>query len=198
LFGYVGEGGTVRDLSVSANFVINFGSNVNYTGIIAGYSRGYISNCSTFGGIIAVLQNINQNYAISYVGAVCGVNAGRSGYGIVDSKNNATIYIAISDEENVISAQITNLSIYAGLIAGANLNSAQVTRCVNDAENFDINSGAKDCTLIVINSISEGCNAYVGEIYGYKVNSTNYENLSTKLNNDKIYTYSNNIIYNKD
>lgn len=165
LFGFVGEGGIVKNLNVSANFVINYGSNTNYTGIIAGYNRGYISNCNVYGGIVAVLQNVNSEYALTYVGGIVGLNTGRVGYGIVDSNNYATIYVTIKDEELSQATTVKNVTIYAGLISGANIGGASITRSTNLAKSLALNGGAKDYVLIVKNG-STNCHTYANEICG--------------------------------
>lgn len=165
VFGFVGEGGIVKNLNVSANFVINYGANTNYTGIIAGYNRGYISNCNVYGGIIGVLQNVNAEYALTYVGGIAGLNSGRVGYGIVDSNNYATIYVTIQDEEISKGAIVKNVTIYAGLISGANIGGASITRSTNLAKSLALNGGAKDYVLIVKNGLTN-CNTYANEICG--------------------------------
>ena len=49
--------------------------------------------------MICVLQNINSNVALSYIGGVSGVNAGSGGNGIIDCENHTTIYITVKDDE---------------------------------------------------------------------------------------------------
>lgn len=181
LFGNVLEGATIKDLNVVANFVINYGSNINYTGIIAGYNKGYISRCNVYGGMICVLENIKTEYALSYVGGIVGLNAGRVGYGIVDSTNYATMYVTIQDEENSNNTNLQNVTIYSGLVVGCNLGNASITRCKNLSKTLNLNSGAKDYSLIVINGENESCKTYANEICGFGY--TGVQNNSVVYNN---------------
>ncbi|MGN1223415.1 MAG: hypothetical protein ACI4T1_04800 [Christensenellales bacterium] len=206
LFGTIGKNARVTDLNVVANFIINYGSNIQYTGIIAGVNNGYIGNCNVYGGIVAILQYIvaptsSQSglaNATSYIGGIAGANMGQ-GDAIVASTNNAIMYIAVFDVENPSEEVINDnqkVDIFAGYIVGANANTAIVNRCVNKrTKNLLINQGAKGdngsesdkiYTLIVLNKTSDDCVNHVGYIAGYcDASATVYE---TESEYDTIYS----------
>lgn len=175
LFGVLDNNAYVSNLNIVANFVINYGSNVNYTGIIAGVNNGLITNCNVYGGIVGYLQNVNNN-ALSYVGGISGMNAGKSNTGIANCNNYSIIYVSVLSE-NETTKVLENTTIYAGFIAGANTNNAVINNCNNKAiSNIDLNSGAGEYTLIVINSDNENsknCKNYIGNMCGYSQNINN-------------------------
>lgn len=177
LFAQIGANANVSNLNIVANFVINYGSNVNYTGTVAGINRGIISNCNVYGGIVGYLQNIANSNALSYVGGVVGLNAGGIQTGVVNCFNHSIIYVTIFDEEE-INIEYNNINIYAGYIAGASINKAVINKCENKSlKNISLNSGAGNFTLIVMNTIKgENNNNYVGNIAGYMEGATNDNN----------------------
>ena len=126
LFGVIGANGLVTNVNIVANFVINYGSNVNYTGAIAGINNGLISNSNVYGGIVGMLKNVNNN-ALTYVGGIAGMNSGYANTGIANCNNYSIIYISVlEDGEN--SKVLENINIYAGFITGANANGAIINR----------------------------------------------------------------------
>lgn len=188
LFGYLSNNAKVQNLNVGANFVINYvqpvgnSAIVTSSGIIAGYNEGYIANCNTYGGMICTLKNNTSTLSLSYIGGICGINAGQINgtSGLYNCKNNATIYISVNDFENSeTSNQNQTTSFYAGFITGANLNEAIINKCENQAKkSLDLNKGAqldgKNYTLIVINDYKNAnCKNFVGTLSGFISNLDN-------------------------
>ena len=120
LFGYVGTGGTVKDLTVSGSVSGN-----NYVGGIAGQNGGRITDCAFSG---------NVNVSDSYVGGVVGLNSGSvtncynigdvsgiiSAGGVV-GQNSSTV-------ENCYNIGKVRGYIYVGGVVGQNINGS-ITNC---------------------------------------------------------------------
>lgn len=68
LFGAVGEGGTVTNLTVEGSITVNSGSNVRAGGVVAS-NDGDVSNCTSE---VAITVEAN----IAYIGGIIGSNAG--------------------------------------------------------------------------------------------------------------------------
>lgn len=179
LFGYVGANAQIMNLNISANFIINYSNSVNTTGIVCAINEGYIANCNTYGGIVCVAKNITTKVALNYVGGICGQNIGLSGTGLLNCENNALIYFALTDVENLAQSNVKLSTVYAGFICGANLNEAIINKCQNKANNnIDLNMSTGDKTLIVMNIVQNGTSVEnVGQIAGFiGENSTVYGN----------------------
>lgn len=196
LFGYVDTMSVVRNLNVVADFEICYGTKIQYTGVIAGYNKGYIKNCKVYGGISAKIENIEsanaQSTNTSFVGLIAGVNDGNRG--IEECETYATVVIKAIKSENLID--VSNIKIYAGLIVGVNQETATVNKCfVRNRSNGLLNAGMKyynnetlnDYFLVVQNIAGEGCENQVGKICGY--------NVGTIFNNDEDLTNIYNFIY---
>lgn len=167
LFGNNSASGNIINTNVVANMIIKCGRNVNRVGGIVANNKGYVSNCNVYGGIICILQNINNNFAEIYVGGIGGVNAGESaGKGIVYSTNYARIYVTSKDLEYSTGTNI-DVSMYVGGIVGLNTNKAVINVCENKTDNT--------CELNALYSIIAkniyGTSNYLGDIYGFS-NST--------------------------
>ena len=82
---------------------------------------------------------------------------------------------------------LENITIYAGFIAGANTNNAKINQCNNKAvSDIDLNSGAGEYTLIVINSDdinSKNCKNYIGNMCGYSQTINNVTEGESKSGN---------------
>ena len=149
------------------------------------------------------MQNIANSNALCYVGGIAGVNSGSSNARILNCNNYALISVTVLDEENESDyVNFENINIYAGFIAGSNLNKAVINRCKNyKVTNYDLNGGTKSYTLIVKNFESENeqsFNNYVGHTVGYfDSTSTVYEIVydDSVNKNDLIYTKAKNSIY---
>lgn len=201
LFGYVSSNSKIQNLNVVANFVINYvqslsSSSVTSTGIIAGYNEGYIANCNTYGGMICTLKNNSSKVSLSYIGGICGINGGKNygENGLFNCKNYATIYITTNDVELATKNPLENVNIYAGFIAGANLNEAIINKCENQAlYNLNINKGAseqngKNYTLIVVNDATNStCKNFVNTLAGFVWETENVYGDNSACN-DKIYS----------
>ena len=111
LFGYIGAGGVVKDLTVSSLEVRVDKEDRDYTacyvGAIAGYNDGTIVGCANRG--VAVYGNVNY----AYVGGIVGENAGS----IQNCYNLGRVYTT------------SNNSNYLGGIAGENASSGTIRNC---------------------------------------------------------------------
>lgn len=167
LFGNNSANGNIINTNVVANMIIKCGRNVNRVGGIVANNKGYISNCNVYGGIICILQNINNNFAEIYVGGIGGVNAGESASkGIVYSTNYARIYVTSNDLEYSTGTNI-DVSMYVGGIVGLNTNKAVINVCENKTDNTcELNA-----PYSIIAKNIYGTSNYLGDIYGFS-NST--------------------------
>lgn len=191
LFGYVASSSVIRNLNIVADFEINFGSKAQYVGVVAGYNKGYISNCKVFGGISAKIANTTneQSGNVSYIGSIAGINAGDQNSGNVNCENYAFITAKVEEGSNV-----ENIKIFAGLIAGANINEAVINKCkvankgislLNPGMKYLDGENIKDYYLVVQNVANPGCESSVGAICGYKAStSTVYDDIA-----DPTYIY---------
>ena len=105
LFGAVGEGGTVTNLTVEGSITVNSGSNVRAGGVVAS-NDGDVSNCTNRVTIAASSDDI------AYVGGVIGANAG--------NVSNCTHKAAIT---------VTADTAYIGGVIG--FNGGSLTNCSN-------------------------------------------------------------------
>lgn len=135
LFGYVGSGGSVQNLTVSGEVTAK-----DYVGGVVGYNRGTVNNCTVsssssgtqrVGGVVG--GNISSGTVtnctntgtvtvtgttVSYAGGVAGHNGG--------SVSNCTNTGAVTG-----TATGGYGSSYAGGVVGSNLDSGTVTNCAN-------------------------------------------------------------------
>ncbi len=199
LFGYVSRESNIQNINVVANFVINYiqplnnSSSITSTGIIAGFNEGFIANSNSFGGMILTLKNITSKLTTNYIGGISGVNAGLGDAGILNCNNYATIYFTVNDTENSTTSLMENVNVYAGFIAGANINKAIINKSENKAlAALDINKGSgndNNYTLIVINNkLKESCKNFVNSIAGFVASTSKVYGTNTKTEN--IYDFS--------
>ncbi len=80
IFGYIGEGGTVKNVTVTNGTITQNGSNTSFTGGITGYNLGTIDNCSFSG-------NVNGNTTNDVIGGIAGRNNGT----VINSRSTATV-----------------------------------------------------------------------------------------------------------
>lgn len=139
VFGYIGVNGKIENLTVNVN--INRGY---YTGGIAGYNKGTISNCVVNGYIGT---NFNYSQFTIYNGGIVGYNLGI----IENCINNAQINPLIGDCDK---------SIYAGGIAGYNgaSETSVILNCKNTGKVGDVETENISVT-------------YSGGICGYNVSN---------------------------
>lgn len=177
LFGNNSANGNIINTNIVANMIIKFARNVNRVGGLVANNKGYISNCNIYGGIIAVIQDVNNNFAEIYLGGIAGTNAGESANkGIVYSNNYAKLYVTSQDIEYVSDSQI-DVNMYVGGITGLNTNKAVLNICQNLAETNDILNTKYN--IIVRNPY--GTN-HLGNLYGYS-NSTGTTQTDTDYDN---------------
>ncbi len=124
LFGYIGEGGSVKNVSVSGKITA-----LRYIGGIAGYSDGVIENCTNRCSISM------ENYSFNYCGYVGGI-VGSSGADIISCGNFGSVS---GDPANIDSNfRLNHFGGIAGESRGGN-----ILNCYNTAEvrNNDALSG---------------------------------------------------------
>lgn len=124
LFGYIGEGGSVKNVSVSGKITA-----LRYIGGIAGYSDGVIENCTNRCTISM------ENYSFNYCGYVGGI-VGSSGADIISCGNYGSVS---GDPANIDSNfRLNHFGGIAGESRGGN-----ILNCYNTAEvrNNDALSG---------------------------------------------------------
>ncbi len=80
IFGYIGDGGTVKNVTVINGTITQNGSNTSFTGGITGYNLGTIDNCSFSG-------NVNGNTTNDVIGGIAGRNNGT----VINSRSTATV-----------------------------------------------------------------------------------------------------------
>ena len=120
LFGYIGTGGVVKNLTVTSIEVRTDKEDEDYTycfvGAIAGYNRGTIVGCANRG--VAVYGNVSS----AYVGGIAGENTGS----IQNCYNLGRVYTTSSNNnilggiagENASSGTIRNCFVRAGIDEG--------------------------------------------------------------------------------
>ena len=104
LFGAVGEGGTVTNLTVEGSITVNSGSNVRAGGVVAS-NDGDVSNCTSE---VAITVEAN----IAYIGGIIGSNAGN-----------------VSNCTNKTDITVTADTAYIGGVIG--FNGGSLTNCSN-------------------------------------------------------------------
>ena len=104
LFGAVGEGGTVTNLTVEGSITVNSGSNVRAGGVVAS-NDGDVSNCTSE---VAITVEAN----IAYIGGIIGSNAGN-----------------VSNCTNKTDITATANTAYIGGVIG--FNGGSLTNCSN-------------------------------------------------------------------
>ena len=132
LFGYVGTGGTVKDLSVSGSVSVSVGEDV---GGVVGLNRGSVEDCDFTG-------SVSGSY---YVGGVVGLNRGSNG--VVENCHNAGKVSGSTTVGGVVgynhsngrvkncyntgSGTVTGTGDYVGGVVGYNHSNGTVENCHN-------------------------------------------------------------------
>ena len=136
LFGYIGSGGTVKNVKLEDVQIESDNQYANVGGV-AGYSRGNIENCSVSG---SVSGNRNSDGTDNCVGGVVGqqfdgsitgcssstIVEGMGGVGGVAGKTaNATLTACYATEDVTVERTPTN-NTYAGGVVGSNFSSTLI------------------------------------------------------------------------
>ena len=116
LFGYIGEGGTIKNLSLADSKITCSGNRV-YAGGVCGWNTGTIENCYNTGDVSGTGTS---SYGFVYAGGVCGFND----FGTIQNCYNT----------GDVSGTSTVGSGYAGGVCGANGNSATIINCYNTGD----------------------------------------------------------------
>ena len=164
LFGAVGEGGTVTNLTVEGSITVNSGSNVRAGGVVAS-NDGDVSNCTS-----EVAITVKGVYA--YIGGIIGSNAGNvsnCAYGADITATADTAYIGgmvglnfgiVENCSNSEAVAGTGQTAYIGGIVGANSHTQSVMGTVSGCTN----TGTVTAT---------GSNAVAGGVMGVNLNTVN-------------------------
>ena len=135
LFGHIGSGGTVKDVTME-EVKIESNNDMSAVGGVAGCSRGNIENCSVSGSVIGRGMNSIVGGVVGYQngGFLTGcsssatVNAGCTAGGVAgisDSGATLTACYATGD----VTLESINTGNYAGGVVGINTNSSTLIAC---------------------------------------------------------------------
>ena len=166
LFGYIGAGGVVKDLTISSIEVRVDKEDEDFTtcfvGAIAGYNEGTIVGCANRG------VTVYGNVSIAYVGGIAGENTGS----IQNCYNLGRVYTT------------SNYSNFLGGIAGENASSGTIRNCFVRAGIDELNK-AFDGPICANNQAVaaniSGCFYMNGTSTDNYVNLSLYNNLSNDL-----------------
>ena len=114
LFGYIGEGGTIKNLSLADSKITCSGNRV-YAGGVCGWNTGTIENCYNTGDVSGTGTS---SYGFVYAGGVCGFND----FGTIQNCYNT----------GDVSGTSTVGSGYAGGVCGRNYGT--IENCYNTGE----------------------------------------------------------------
>ena len=170
LFGYIGEGGAVKNVGIVDSYISYINGSGSpllvYVGAICGYNSGTITNCYNTGTVSGISASF-----INYVGGICGNNT--SGI-VTNCYNTGTVSstgtvsgsgrhaggvcgISYGTVENcyntgAVSSTTAGGSNYAGGVCGQNMNTGKIENCYN--------TGA-------VSSTGAGSRNYAGGVCGY-------------------------------
>ena len=135
LFGCIGSGGTVKDVTLEG-VQITTTRNVGDVGGVAGYSYGNIENCSVSGSVSGSGMNGFAGGVVGYQsgGFLTGcsssatVNAGCIAGGVAGSTYSATLTACYATDDVTLESSSTG-TYYAGGVVGDNSNRSTVIAC---------------------------------------------------------------------
>ena len=136
LFGCIGSGGTVKDVTLEG-VQITTTRNVGDVGGVAGYSEGNIENCSVSGSVSGSGMNGFAGGVVGYQsgGFLTGcsssatVNAGNIAGGVAGSTDRGATLTACYATGDVTLESINSGSSFAGGVVGDNTNRSTVIAC---------------------------------------------------------------------
>ncbi len=136
LFGCIGSGGTVKDVTLEG-VQITTTRNVGAVGGVAGYSYGNIENCSVSGSVSGSGMNGFAGGVVGYQsgGFLTGcsssatVNAGNIAGGVAGSTDRGATLTACYATGDVTLESINSGSSFAGGVVGDNTNRSTVIAC---------------------------------------------------------------------
>ena len=157
LFGYIGNGATVKNVGIVDSYINGSESSLNvYVGAICGYNSGTITNCYNTGAVSGACtggvcgQNMNNGKiencyntgAVSGTGTVIITSAGSRNYAGGVCGNNSSIVTNCYNTGTVSSTGIVSGSgLYAGGVCGWNMNTGKIDRCYNTGTVSGRNAG---------------------------------------------------------
>lgn len=167
LFGAVGEGGTVTNLTVEGSITVNSGSNVRAGGVVAS-NDGDVSNCTSE---VAITVEAN----IAYIGGIIGSNAGN-----VSNCTNKTDITATANTAYIggvigfNGGSLTNCS-NSGAVEGTGqtANGAYVGGIVGSNSHTEIVMGSVKNCYNTGTVTATGSNAVAGGVTGVNLNTVN-------------------------
>ena len=167
LFGAVGEGGTVTNLTVEGSITVNSGSNVRAGGVVAS-NDGDVSNCTSE---VAITVEAN----IAYIGGIIGSNAGN-----VSNCTNKTDITATANTAYIggvigfNGGSLTNCS-NSGAVEGTGqtANGAYVGGIVGSNNHTESVMGSVENCYNTGTVTATGSNAVAGGVMGVNLNTVN-------------------------
>lgn len=136
LFGYIGSGGTVKNV-VLEGVQITSDNSLGSVGGVAGWSYGTLENCSVSGSVSGRGQNSIVGGVVGYQsgGSITGcsssatVNAGNTAGGIAGSTNSGATLTACYATGDVTLESINQGGNFAGGVVGSNGGSSTLIAC---------------------------------------------------------------------
>ena len=127
LFGYIGSGGTVKDVTLEGVQIATTHS-VGDAGGVAGYSYGNIENCSVSGsvsgsgmnGIAGGVVGFQVGGSLTGCSSSATVNAGNTAGGVAGTTNNGASLTACYATGSVTLESINQYGNFAGGVVGSN------------------------------------------------------------------------------
>jgi len=166
LFGVIGTGGTVKDLTLT-NVSINITyASILYAGGVAGRNAGSVANCSAAGAVTAEATSSN-----AFAGGVVGRN---DGSGSVANCSTAGAVTAEATSSNAFAGGIAGWNYYGSVTncsaAGAVSGSGSVVYAGGVAGNNESGS-VTGCYATGAVAAESGNGSYAGGVAGYNVGS---------------------------
>ena len=150
LFGYIGEGGTIKNVGLEDSKITCSSSGYIHVGGVCGFNGGTIENCYNTGDVSGTGTS---SYGDVYAGGVCGLNyhgtiqncyntgdvsgTSTSSYdtvfagGVCGQNYRGTIQNCHNTEKVSGTSTSSNASVYAGGVCGDNENSGTIQNCHN-------------------------------------------------------------------
>lgn len=149
LFGYIGSGGTVKNV-VLENVQITSDYQYGYVGGVAGYSRGNIENCSVSGSVSSRCTAggvVGQQFGGSIT--LCGSSATVKGTGevggVAGKTDNSATLTACYATGNVTFERASTINTFAGGVVGSNGTGSILTACYATVNVTGTGTGTGSC-----------------------------------------------------
>ena len=133
LFGYIGSGGTVKNVKLE-DVQIATTNSYGYAGGVAGYSRGTIENCSVSGSVSSNYSAggvVAQQFGNSITGCSSSATVKGTGEvgGVAGKTDNSATLTACYATGNVTFERASTINTFAGGVVGFNGTGSILTAC---------------------------------------------------------------------